>query len=53
MKMEMVLYVDLKASAHLLSGSMLSYITCLSLRLSISPRNRIDMSAFKVVIYRT
>lgn len=53
MKIETVVWTDLKASAHLLSGSMLSYITSFSFTLRIKARKTTEMSAFKVVTWRT
>ncbi len=53
MKIEMHVCVDLNAKAHLLSGSIVSYMTCFSYLLSTRPRMPTDMAAFIIVSYST
>ena len=53
MKMLRVVWQDLKASAHLLSGSMVSYMMCLSLRFRHIRSSRMEMIAFIEVTWRT
>ena len=49
MKIETQVWHDLKASANLLSGSIESYMMCLSLKFSPTIRMMSEMSAFRAV----
>ena len=53
MKMLRVVWQDLKARAHLLCGSMVSYMMCLSLRFRHIRSRRMEMIAFIEVTWRT